>query len=149
MAVKPIPEGYHSVTPYLVVREVPKLLDFLKQAFNAQEIMRMPAPDGSIMHAEVRIGGSAIMMGEARGEHKPMPGSIYLYVNDVDATYKRAIQAGATSQMEPANQFYGDRHANVIDPVGNHWFIATHIEDVPPEELAKRAEAFMKQQGQG
>jgi PhnB protein len=149
MAVKPIPEGYHSVTPYLVVREVPKLLDFLKQAFNAQEIMRMPAPDGSIMHAEVRIGDSAIMMGEARGEHKPMPGSIYLYVNDVDATYKRAIQAGATSQMEPANQFYGDRHANVIDPVGNHWFIATHIEDVPPEELAKRAEAFMKQQGQG
>jgi PhnB protein len=149
MAVKPIPEGYHSVTPYLVVREVPKLLDFLKRAFDAQEVMRMPAPDGSIMHAEVRIGDSAIMMGEARGEYKPMPGSMYLYVEDADATYKRALQAGATSQMEPADQFYGDRHATVIDPVGNHWSIATHIEDVPPDELARRAEAFMKQQGLG
>ncbi|HEX9871403.1 MAG TPA: VOC family protein [Candidatus Tectomicrobia bacterium] len=149
MAVNPIPQGYHSVTPYLVVREVPKLLDFLKHAFNAQEIMRMPQPDGTIMHAEVRIGDSAIMMGEAQGEHKPMPGSIYLYVNDTDATYKRALQAGATSQMEPADQFYGDRHASVVDPVGNRWFIATHIEDVPPDELARRAEAFMKQQGQG
>jgi uncharacterized glyoxalase superfamily protein PhnB len=149
MAVNPIPEGYHCVTPYLVVREVPKLLDFLKQAFDAQEIMRMPRPDGTIMHAEVRIGDSAIMMGEAMGEHKPMPGSIYLYVNDTDATYKRALQAGATSQMEPADQFYGDRHASVIDPVGNRWFIATHIEDVQPDELARRAEAFMKQQHQG
>ena len=149
MAVNPIPQGYHSVTPYLVVREVPKLLDFLKHAFNAQEIMRMPQPDGTIMHAEVRIGDSAIMMGEAQGEHKPMPGSIYLYVNDTDATYKRALEAGATSQMEPADQFYGDRHASVVDPVGNRWFIATHIEDVPPDELARRAEAFMKQHAQG
>ena len=149
MAVKPIPEGYHSVTPYLVVREVPKLIDFLKQAFDAQEIMRMPTPDGTIMHAEVRVGDSAIMMGEARGEFKPMPGSIYLYVNDTDATYKRALQAGATSLMEPMDQFYGDRSASVSDPVGNHWFIGTHIEDVQPEELARRAEAYMKQQCQG
>ena len=149
MAVSPIPEGFHSVTPYLIVREVPQLLAFLKQAFDAQEIMCMPAPDGTIMHAEVRIGDSAIMMGEARGEHKPMPASLYLYVNDADATYKRALQAGATSQMEPSDQFYGDRHASVIDPVGNHWSIATHIEDVPPDELARRAEAFMKQLGQG
>jgi PhnB protein len=148
MAVDPIPHGYHSVTPYLIVREVPKLLDFLKQAFSAQEIMRMPQPDGTIMHAEVRIGDSAIMMGEARGEHNPMPGSIYLYVNDADATYQRALQAGASSQMEPADMFYGDRHASVIDPVGNHWSIATHIEDVPPDELARRVEAFMKQQAQ-
>jgi PhnB protein len=148
MAVNRIPEGFHSVTPYLVVQGVPKLLDFLKQAFNAQEIMRMPAPDGTIMHAEVRIGDSPIMMGEARGEHKPMPGSIYLYVDDTDATYRRALQAGATSLMEPADQFYGDRGASVLDPVGDHWFIATHIEDVPPEELARRAEAFMKQQQQ-
>jgi PhnB protein len=86
------------------------------------------------------------MMGEARGEHKPMPGSIYLYVDDTDATYQRALQAGGTSLMEPANQFYGDRSASVVDPVGNHWFIATHIEDVQPAELARRAEAFMKQQ---
>ena len=146
MAVNPIPEGFHNVTPYLVVREVPKLLDFLKQVFKAQEIMRMPTPDGTIMHAEVRIGDSPIMMGEARGEHKPMPGSIYLYVDDTDATYQRALQAGGTSLMEPANQFYGDRGASVVDPVGNHWFIATHIEDVQPEELARRAEAYMKQQ---
>ncbi len=148
MAVNSIPQGFHSVTPYLVVREVPKLLDFLKQAFNAQEIMRMPQQDGTIMHAEVRIGDSPIMMGEAGGEHKPMPGSIYLYVDDTDAAYKRALQAGATVQMEPANQFWGDRIASVIDPVGNHWSIATHIEDVPPDEMARRAEAFMKQHAQ-
>jgi PhnB protein len=145
MAVNRIPEGFHSVTPYLVVREVPKLLDFLKQAFDAQEIMRMPQPDGTIMHAEVRIGNSIIMMGEAQGEHKPMPAALYLYVNDADATYKRALQAGASSTMEPADQFYGDRHAGVTDPVGNLWWVATHIEDVPPDELARRAEAFMKQ----
>lgn len=149
MPVKSIPQGYHSVTTYLVVREVPKLLDFLKQAFNAQEFMRLPQPDGTIMHAEVSIGDSPIMMGEAQGEHKPMPGSMYLYVDDTDATYKRALQAGATSQMAPANMFYGDRHASIIDPVGNHWSIATHIEDVPPDEMARRAEAFMKQQAQG
>jgi PhnB protein len=149
MAVNPIPQGFHSVTPYLIVREVPKLLDFLKQAFNAQEIMRMPQPDGTIMHAEVRIGDSPIMMGEAQGEHKPMPGSIYLYVDDTDVAYKRALQAGASMQMEPADQFWGDRLASVIDPVGNHWSIATHVEDVPPEEMGRRAEAFMKQRAQG
>lgn len=148
MAVKPIPEGFHSVTPYLVVHEVPKLLDFLKQAFNAQEIMRMPQPDGTIMHAEVRIGDSPIMMGEAQGEHKPMPGSIYLYVDDVDVAYRRALQAGATMQMQPANQFWGDRLASVIDPVGNHWSIAKHVEDVPPDELARRAKAMMQQHAQ-
>jgi PhnB protein len=149
MAVNPIPEGYHTVTPYLVVQGAAKLIDFLKQAFDAKEIMRMPRPDGTIMHAEVRIGDSAVMMGDAWGEFKPMPGSIYLYVHDTDATYKRALQAGATAVMEPTNQFYGDRHACVIDPVGNRWSIATHIEDVPPEELVRRAEAFMKQERQG
>lgn len=149
MAVKPIPDGYHSVTPYLVVQGVAKLLDFLKQAFEAQEIHRMPRPDGSIMHAEVSIGNSIVMMGEPMGELKPTPGSIYLYVNDTDATYKRALQAGATSMTEPADQFYGDRNAGVKDPVGNIWWIATHKEDVPPEELAKRAEAVMKQSPRG
>jgi PhnB protein len=149
MAVTPIPEGYHTVTPYLVVQGVPTLIDFLKQAFDAQEIMRIPRPDGAIMHAEVRIGDSAVMMGEAMGEFQPMPGSIHLYVNDADATYQRALQAGATSIMEPADQFYGDRSAGVVDPVGNRWWIATHQEDVPPEELARRAEAFMQQQRSG
>jgi PhnB protein len=145
MAVKAIPEGFHTVTPYLVVEGVPKLIDFLKQAFDAQEIMRMPRPDGVIMHAEVRIGDSSVMMGEAMGEHQPRPSCLYLYVENADATYKRALQAGATSTMEPADQFYGDRHGGVIDPVGNQWWIATHIEDVPPDELARRAQAYMQQ----
>ncbi|HSF32548.1 MAG TPA: VOC family protein [Candidatus Tectomicrobia bacterium] len=149
MAVRPIPEGYHTVTPYLIVQGVPKLLDFLKQAFDAREIMRLPRQDGAIMHAEVRIGDSAVMMGEAMGEHTPQPSCLYLYVEDADATYKRALQAGATSTMEPADQFYGDRHAGVVDPAGNQWWIATHIEDVPPDELARRAEAYMQQQHQG
>ena len=138
MAVNPIPQGYHSVTPYLIVREVPKLLDFLKQAFNAQEIMRLPQPDGTIMHAEVRIGDSAIMMGEAQGEHKPMPGSIYLYVDDMDAAYKRALQAGATVQMEPANQFWGDRTAWVMDPSGHVWTVATRVEETSEDKRRKR-----------
>lgn len=96
------------------------------------------------MHAEVKIGDSVIMMGEPMGDFKPMPGSIYLYVKDTDATYRKAIQAGAVSIMEPADQFYGDRSAGVKDPLGNFWWIATHIEDVPPEELARRAAAQMK-----
>jgi uncharacterized glyoxalase superfamily protein PhnB len=145
MAVKPIPDGYHSVTPYLTIPGVAKLLDFLKQAFEAQELHRMPRPDGAIMHAEVRIGDSRVMMGEPMGGCQPMFGSLYLYVHDVDAVYKRALQAGATSTSEPADQFYGDRSAGIKDPVGNQWWIATHKEDVPPEEIVRRAEAFMQQ----
>lgn len=144
MAVKPIPEGYHSVTPFLVVPDVPRLIDFLKQAFDATEMFRIPQPDGSVMHAEVRIGDSIVMMGEAMGEFQPMPASMYLYVNDADATYQRALQAGASSAMEPTDQFWGDRQAGVVDPAGNRWWIATHQEDVPPEELGRRAEAFMR-----
>jgi uncharacterized glyoxalase superfamily protein PhnB len=143
MAVKPIPDGYHSVTPFLIVPGAAKLLDFLKQAFEAQELHRMPRPDGTIMHAEVRIGDSLVMMGEPMGDSQPMFGSLYLYVHDVDAVYKRALQAGATSTSEPADQFYGDRSAGIKDPVGNQWWIATHKEDVPPEEIARRAAAFM------
>ena len=145
MTVKPMPDGYHSVTPYLSVPGVAKLLDFLQQAFEAQELHRMPRPDGTIMHAEVRIGDSLVMMGEPMGSAQPMFGSLYLYVHDVDAVYKRALQAGATTTSEPADQFYGDRSAGVKDPVGNQWWIATHKEDVPPEEMAKRAEAVMRQ----
>ena len=148
MSVKPIPEGFHSVTPYLVVPGVARLIDFLKQAFEAQELHRTAQPDGTVMHAEVRIGDSVVMMGETMGERKPMPGCIYLYVNDTDAVYRRALQAGATSLMEPADRFYGDRNAGVQDPAGNQWWIATHQEDVSPEEMAKRVEAYMKQQSQ-
>jgi len=145
MAVKLIPEGYHTVTPYLVVEGASKLIDFIKQAFGGQEIHRMATPDGKIMHAEVKIGDSRIMLGEAGGPYKPMPASIYLYVTDTDATYKRALAAGATSETEPKDQFYGDRNAGVRDASGNRWFIATHIEDVAPEEMNKRAQTAMKQ----
>jgi uncharacterized glyoxalase superfamily protein PhnB len=146
MASKPIPEGYRSVTPYLLVPNVPKLIEFLKNAFGAEEAYPpFAGPDGRIMHAEVKVGDSILMMGEPMGEFGPMPASLYLYVSDTDATYQSALKAGATSVMEPANQFYGDRSAGVKDPTGNVWWIATHVEDVPPEELSKRAEAAMKE----
>ena len=146
MAVKPIPEGHHTVTPYITVPGVANLVDFLKRAFGAQETYpMMRRPDGTVMHAEVKIGDSVIMMGEPMGEFKAMPASLYLYVDDTDAVYQRALQAGATSLMEPADQFYGDRNAGIKDVSGNRWWIATHKEDVPPEEMAKRAEAAMKQ----
>jgi len=143
MPVKAVPEGYHSITPYLTVQGVAQLIEFAKAAFDAKEKERIMGPDGRIAHAEVKIGDSVVMMGEARGDWKPMPGTIYLYTTDADATYKRALTAGATALTEPANQFYGDRHGAVRDPVGNVWWIATHIEDVSPEELQKRARALM------
>jgi PhnB protein len=136
----------NTVTPYLTVQGAAKLIDFLKQAFEAKEIHCMTRPDGVIGHAEVRIGDSVVMMSEACGEWKPMPAMLYLYVEDVDAVYQRALEKGATSLREPMDQFYGDRSGGVQDPCGNHWHIATHKEDIPPEELARRAEAFMKQQ---
>ncbi len=147
MAVKPIPDGYHSVTPYLVVEGVAKLIEFLKQAFDATEKERMSRPDGTVMHAEVKIGDSVVMMGEAAGEFSPMPSMLHLYVNDADAVYKRAMEAGATSVREPADQFYGDRSAGIKDPCGTTWYIATHQEDVSPEEMAKRAERVASQHG--
>jgi len=148
MAVKPVPDGYHTVTPYLIVEGVPKLIDFVKTAFGATELHRMAQPDGTVRHAEVRIGDSVIMMGEASGQFKAMPASIHLYVPDSDAVYKRALEAGATSVMEVADQFYGDRSGGVKDPTGNSWWISTHKEDVPPEEMKKRAEEAMKQYAQ-
>lgn len=148
-SVKPIPEDYHVVTPYLVVEGAEKLINFMKQAFGAKETERMSMPDGSIGHAEVRIGDSVIMLGDARGDTwKAMPSSIYLYVTDCDAVYKQALEAGATSLMEPKDQFYGDRSGGVKDPVGNHWFIATHKEELTKDELDKRAEDYIKQQHQ-
>ncbi len=144
MAVKPIPDGYHTVTPYLAVEGADKLLEFVKQAFDAVAHECMRRPDGTIHHAEVKIGDSPVMLAEASGPWKPRPSTLYLYVNDTDATYHRAIEAGATSLMEPADQFYGDRNAGVQDPVGNFWWIATHVEDVSPEEMQRRAEAQKK-----
>lgn len=142
--VKPIPEGFHTVTPYLVVPKALKLIDFLKQAFDATVIVKMLRPDGTVHHAEVKIGDSMIMLGEAQDQsHKP--GALYLYVPDVDATYRQAVQAGATSLSEPADMFYGDRGGGVEDAWGNTWWIGTHIEDVSPEELKKRAETAAAQ----
>lgn len=149
MPVKPIPDGYHTVTPVLTVHGAAKLIEFVKQAFDAKETFRMPGPDGSVMHAEMKIGDSMVMLGEATDEWKPMPATVALYVEDADAWYKRALRAGATSVREPADQFYGDRSAGVKDFAGNHWWIHTHIEDVPPEEMSKRAEVWMKQQQRG
>jgi PhnB protein len=141
MAVKPIPEGYHTITPFLTVQGADKLIDFLQQVFAAKEIERMTNADGTIKHAEMRIGDSVVMISESSGEWRPMPGAFYLYVNDTDATYKRALQAGATSLKEPANTFYGNRESGVKDQFGNYWWIATHVEDVTPEEMQKRFEA--------
>lgn len=144
MAVKTIPEGYNSVTPYLIVEGAGKLIDFLKQVFGAEEIERFATPDGKVGHAEVRIGNSMIMLGDAGGQWAATSTALYLYLNDVDAAYKSAIDAGATSLEEPADQFYGDRNAKVKDLFGNTWIIATHVEDVTPEELKARAAAAMK-----
>lgn len=143
MAAKPIPDGYHSITPYLVVPGVMKLLDFLRQGLGATVAEPpMMRPDGAVMHAEVRIGDSIVMMGEPMGDMPAMPATLYLYVPDVDAVYRKALAAGGTSVREPADMFYGDRHGGVKDPSGNVWWIATHIEDVPPDELKRRAAAF-------
>ncbi|MBI1896100.1 MAG: VOC family protein [Acidobacteria bacterium] len=145
MAVKPIPEGHYTVTPYLTVPGVARLIDFLKQVFGAEEIHeRMSRPDGAVMHAEVKIGDSPIMLGEPAGAFDAMPATLYVYVEDTDTVYRKALEAGATSLMQPSDQFYGDRNAGFSDPAGNRWFVATHIEDVAPEELKRRAEAAAK-----
>ena len=129
MAVKPIPEGFRTVTPYLLVADAARLIEFLKQAFDAKEIHRSAMPDGTVMHAQVQIGDSMVMMGEARDEWKPMPSMLYLYVEDVDALYQRVLQAGGTSVQEVTDAPYGDRVGGVQDPTGNQWWIATHISD--------------------
>ena len=139
--VKPKPDGYHTVTPYMVIAGVAKLVEFLKSTFNATEIMRHTRPDGSVMHAEVRIGDSVIMMGEAPAGSKHFPAMLHLYVDDVDAAYQRALQAGATPLREPADQIYGDRSGGVQDEFGNQWWLAKHMEDVSEEEMQRRMAA--------
>lgn len=146
MTVKPIPEGYHTVTPYLVVSGAETLIEFLTQAFAAKEIRRTLDPEGDIMNAEVKIGDSMIMLGEAKSDCAPMPTMIYLYVENTDATYENALKAGATSTMQPKNEFWGDRSASVKDPNGNHWWIATHQEDVSSEDLETRIEELFGNQ---
>jgi PhnB protein len=145
MATQPIPEGYHSITPSFCVEGAQQFVDFIKFVFNAQDRFRMDGPGGKIMHAELSIGDSALMVGDAMPQWPAKHNSLYVYVDDVDATYERALKSGATSVRPPQNAFYGDRNASVQDPFGNLWGIATHVEDVPADELKKRAEAFQKE----
>jgi PhnB protein len=128
MAAEGVPEGYHSVTPYLMVHGVEALLDFAERAFGAEEMMRMPDPQGTISHAEVRIGDSVVMMGEASEQWPAMPTSLHLFVEDSDAAYERALNAGGTSVREPTDEPYGDRMSGVKDPFGNLWWMATRLE---------------------
>lgn len=144
MTAKPVPEGYHTVTPYLVAADVRGLLEFVTKAFDAEVRFQMPRPDGGIAHAEFRIGDSMIMCGQAGGEHPPFPAMLYLYVPNVDAVFGKAIAAGATALRPVADQFYGDRSGGVLDPFGNQWWVGTHIEDVSPEEMKRRMAAMGK-----
>ena len=151
MAVKPIPDGYEAAIPYLSVVNAAAAIEFYKRAFGATELMRMAGPDGRVRHAEIKIGKALLMLADEHPEiefRSPKslgvarsPVGIHLYVDDVDAVYKRALQAGATSLREPADQFYGDRSGGVKDAFGNQWWIGTHVEDVSQEELARRAAA--------
>ncbi len=147
--VKPIPEGYHSVTPYLIIKGAAEAIDFYKKAFGATELFRMAQPDGKVAHAEIKIGDSPIMLSD---EHPEMgyksptslggtPLSIMIYVEDVDTIFKQALAAGGEEQKPLQDQFYGDRSGTLKDPFGHIWHVATHIEDVSPEEMDKRAKA--------
>lgn len=141
--VKPIPDGYTAVTPYLIVEDAAGFLEFLANAFGAIERTRMPMGEGLIGHAEVEIGGAAVMLSDALPPDFPATSSqMHLYVEDVDTVYAQAVGAGATTVAEPADQFYGDRVARVNDPSGNQWAIASHVEDVDMDELMRRIAAM-------
>jgi PhnB protein len=151
MAVKPIPEGYHAVTPYLAVDDATEAIEYYKKAFGAKERGRMEAPDGKIAHAELEIGDSLVMLSDPFPQFATKPpkelggtsASVFMYVEDVDATVKQAVDAGATVTTEVEDQFWGDRFGTITDPFGQVWSIATHVEDVPPEEMAERSKAAM------
>ena len=139
MAVSPVPEGFYTVTPYLTVADASALVDFVTRALGATHVHVMKGPKGEVQHADVVIGASHVMIGQARDAASAMPAMLYLYVADCDAAYARAIAAGGGSISEPKTQFYGDRHGAVRDSNGNQWWLATHVEDVSPEELERRA----------
>jgi PhnB protein len=151
--VKAIPEGYHSVTPYLIVDGAAAAIDFYKKAFGAVELMRMPAPGGRIGHAEIKIGDSHVMLADENAEMNARspktvggsPLSLLVYVENVDEVVKRAVAAGAKLERPVEDKFYGDRMGAIQDPFGHRWYVGTHIEDVTPEEMKKRMAAM----GQG
>jgi len=150
MPVSYIPEGYHHVTPYLVVAGAGKAIDFYKEVFGAVELSRMSGPGDKVAHAELRVGDSLIMMADEfpeMGFHSPVklggsPVGMLVYVPDADAVFARAMSLGAKAHRPLENQFYGDRSGQIIDPFGHHWTISTHIEDVPPDEMERRAAAW-------
>ena len=150
MPVKAIPDGYYTVTPYLIIKGAAAALDFYKKAFGATEVMRLPAPGGKVGHAEIQIGNSRIMLGDEAPEMNckgpqtlgGSPVGICLYVEDADSRFKQALAAGATETRPIQDQFYGDRSGTLTDPFGHVWTIATHKEDVPPEEIQKRMAAL-------
>ena len=145
MTVQPIPEGYPRVTPYLVVEGAADCLAFIRDVFGAEERFRMDAPGGKLGHAETAIGDSIVMVADAGGENPPQTAMLHVYVEDCDATFQKALDAGATALREPADQFYGDRSAQVRDRFGNQWSIATHVEDVSEEEMAARAQRWAEE----
>ncbi len=145
--VKPIPDGYHTLTPFLMVNEGEKMLAFIKDAFGATVHTLHKTPEGKIMHAELQIGDSRLMLAEGSEKYPTVPGMIYVYVEDCDAVHKSAVQAGGTSLREPTDEFYGDRSCGIKDMSGNQWWIATHIEDVSQEEIQRRESEWRKQQG--
>jgi PhnB protein len=154
---KPIPEGYHSVTPYLIIKGATEAIDFYKKAFGATELFRMPAPGGKIGHAEIKIGDSPIMLADESpemGYKSPQtlggsPISIMIYVADVDTVFKQAIAAGGKEQRPVKDQFYGDRSGTLEDPFGHVWHVATHKEDVSPEEMERRMKSYTAASGGG
>jgi PhnB protein len=149
--VNPIPAGYHTATPYLTLNDCARAIDFYTKAFGAQEIMRMDGPAGKIGHAEIKIGNSILMLADEMpggGNRAPQSlggttSGIFLYVNDVDSSYKRAVDAGARGDAPPTDMFWGDRYARLTDPFGHSWAMATHKEDVAPEEMRKRMQQEM------
>ncbi len=148
MSVAPIPAGYRSLTPYLLIRGAGAALDYYRRAFGAEELVRMPGPNGTVMHAEVRIGDSMLMLADENpGSPWQAPGAagpavtLVLYVPDVDAVFERAVAAGGKVQRPLADQFYGDRTGTLQDPFGHVWTVATHVEDVAPEEMKRRMQA--------
>ncbi|WP_328942086.1 VOC family protein [Streptomyces sp. NBC_00250] len=138
MSVNPVPQGYHTVTPWIISRDTVALIDFLKRAFGAEELACMADEEGTVQHAEVRIGDSVVMMFDARPEWPPTPGFLRLYVEDADATHRQAVAAGGTSVTEVTHLFFGDRVGRVRDPLGNLYWIQTRVEDLSPEEMEHR-----------